>query len=181
MRRKFVEIEENYPVECSEIVGLIGKLYEVERLVPAVRFNTPEQERVETLRLRARLRDERSRELVSRIRSWALQQQPLPESGLGKAISYMMEMWEGLTAFLDDARIPLDNNAAERALRDVVLGRKNHYGSRSQRGTEVAALFYSLVESAEVCCVEPKAYLLKAALAAIESPGTVTLPHDLTN
>lgn len=181
VRRKFVEIEENYPVECSEIVELIGKLYEVERLVPAVRLDTPEQEKTEALQLRARLRDERSRALVSRIRSWALQQHPLPESGLGKAISYMMQMWEGLTAFLDDARIPLDNNAAERALRDVVLGRKNHYGSRSQRGTEVAALFYSLVESAEVCSVEPKAYLLKAALAAIQNPGTVTLPHDLTS
>lgn len=180
VRRKFVEIEDNYPVPCSEIVELIGKLYEVERLVPAVRLDTPEQERTEALRLRARLRDERSRELVSEIYEWALRQHPLPESGLGKAIAYMMQMWKGLTAFLDDPIIPLDNNAAERALRDIVLGRKNHYGSRSKRGTEVAALFYSLVESAELCAVEPKSYLLKAALAAIENPGTVTLPHDLT-
>jgi len=50
---------------------------------------------------------------MSRIRSWALEQHPLPETDLGKAIAYMMEMWKGLTAFLDDARIPLDNNAAE--------------------------------------------------------------------
>lgn len=179
VRRKFVEIEDNYPVECSEIVELIGKLYAIERLVPAVRCDTPGQERTEALQLRARLREERSRAAVSEIRAWALEQHPLPESGLGKAIAYMMSMWKGLTAFLEDPIIPLDNNAAERALRDVVLGRKNHYGSHSQRGTQVAALFYSLVESAELCGVEPKAYLLKAALAAIEKPGTVTLPHDL--
>ena len=84
-----------------------------------------------------------------------------------------------LTRFLDDPRIPLDNNATERGLRGMVIGRKNHYGSRSQRGTEVAALFYSLIESAKLCGVEPKAYLLHATTAALRHPGTVTLPHDL--
>ena len=60
-----------------------------------------------------------------------------------------------------------------------VLWRKNHYGSRSKRGTEVAALFYSLIESAKLCGVEPKAYLLYATRAALQNPGTVTLPHAL--
>jgi len=91
----------------------------------------------------------------------------------------MLGLWPGLTRFLDDARIPLDNNATERGLRGLVVGRKNHYGSRSQRGTEVAALFYSLIESAKLCGVEPKAYLLQATHAALETPGTVTLPHAL--
>ena len=91
----------------------------------------------------------------------------------------MLGLWTGLTRFLEDARIPLDNNATERGLRGMVIGRKNHYGSRSQRGTEVAALFYSLIESAKLCGVEPKAYLLQATHAALEIPGTVTLPHAL--
>ena len=60
-----------------------------------------------------------------------------------------------------------------------VVGRKNHYGSRSKRGTEVAALFYSLIESAKLCGAEPKAYLLQAVRAALANPGTVTLPHAL--
>ena len=64
----------------------------------------------------------------------------LPGSKMGKAINYMLTLWEGLTRFLKDPRIPLDNNAAERALRGVVVGRKNHYGSKSKRGTEVAAI-----------------------------------------
>jgi hypothetical protein len=61
----------------------------------------------------------------------------------------------------------------------VVLGRKNHYGSRSTRGTEVAALFYSLLESAKLAGVEPKLYLLTATRAALRDRNTVTLPHDL--
>ncbi|MDC0708124.1 hypothetical protein POL68_06550 [Stigmatella sp. ncwal1] len=71
------------------------------------------------------------------------------------------------------------HNHVERQLRDVVLGRKNHYGSKSQRGTEVAALFYSLIETAKLCGEDPGDYLLRAALAAIEKPGTITFrsPH----
>ena len=91
----------------------------------------------------------------------------------------MLGLWTGLVRFVDDPRIALDNNATERGLRGMVVGRKNHYGSRSRRGTEVAALFYSLIESAKLCGVEPKAYLLYATRAALEKTGTVTLPHAL--
>ena len=98
---------------------------------------------------------------------------------MGKAIAYMVKLWPGLTLFLDDPGVPLDNNGAERALRGVVVGRKNHYGSRSKRGTEVAALFYTLFESAKLSGVDPKAYVLQAARRAIRNPGTVTLPTHL--
>lgn len=60
-----------------------------------------------------------------------------------------------------------------------MLGRKNHYGSRSRRGTEVAALFYSLIESAKLCGVDPKRYLLTATRAALGGRTVVTLPHTL--
>ncbi len=65
------------------------------------------------------------------------------------------------------------------ALRGVVVGRKNHYGSRSERGTRVAALFYSLIESAKPCGVEPRAYLREATVRVVRKPGTVTLARDL--
>jgi hypothetical protein len=91
----------------------------------------------------------------------------------------MLERWEKLTLFADNPLVWLVNNHAERALRGPVVGRKNHYGSRSKRGTEVAALFYSLCETAKLQNVEPRAYMLKAAYAAIESPGTIVLPSDL--
>ena len=58
------------------------------------------------------------------------------------------------------------------------MGRKNHYGSRSRRGTEVAALFYSLIESAKLCGVEPKAYLKDAVVRGLRGE-TILLPHEV--
>jgi hypothetical protein len=65
----------------------------------------------------------------------------------------------GLVLFLADPKIPPDTNGVERALRGVAVGRKNHYGSRSEPGTRVAALFYSLIESAKLAGVGPRGYL----------------------
>ena len=73
--------------------------------------------------------------------------------------------------------MPLDNNLVKRQIRrPLVVGRKNHYGSKSKRGTEVAELFYSLIETAQMRGEDPATYLQRAALAAITTPGTVTLP-----
>jgi len=92
----------------------------------------------------------------------------------------MLSLWPGLTRFLADPRIPLDNNTAERVLRGVVVGRKNHYGSHSKRGAEVAAILYTMVESAKLAGVDPHRYVLEATRRAIASPGTATLPEDVT-
>lgn len=175
VRRKFVEIESHYPRQAQEILDLIGELYAVEReiLPPGV-----EDSPAARLTQRAQRREERSRPLIERIRVWAESQTALPRSGLGQAIRYMKELWAGLTRFLDDPRIPLDNNPVERALRGLVVGRKNHYGSRSRRGCEVAALFYSLIETAKLCGAEPKSYLLRATSEALDHPGAVTLPNS---
>lgn len=175
VRRKFVKAEQFYPKEAGEALALIGKLFEVDGSVP-----NPDglegEARQEALRLRAKVRDEESRPVVGEVRAWALGQRALRESALRKAIDYMLGLWDGLVLFLDDARIPLTNNHVERALRGPVLGRKNHYGSKSERGTEVAAIFYSLLETAKLRGVEPRAYLREATMAAVERPGTVTLP-----
>jgi transposase len=90
----------------------------------------------------------------------------------------MGDLWPGLLRFLDDPRLALDNNATERALRGVVIGRKNHFGSRSERGTEVAALFYSLIESAKLAGVEADAFLRAAARQGIRGER-IALPHEL--
>jgi hypothetical protein len=102
----------------------------------------------------------------------------VPESGLAKAIAYMTGLWPGLVRFLDDPRIPLSNNASERAARGPVVGRKNHYGSRSERGTMVAAVLYTLCESAKLAGVEPKAYLRRAVREVLRG-GEPPLPHEL--
>ena len=167
VRRKFVEVDELHPGSCVGVLDLIGELYAVER---DARDGPPDE--------RARLRRERSTDIVRRIHSWALEQRALPESPLGKAIAYLGAMWDGLQRFLSDPMVPIDNNAVERALRGVVVGRKNHYGSKSRRGTEVAAILYSLIESAKLTGINPDAYL-RAASAAALAGDTVPLPHEL--
>ncbi len=174
VKRKFDEASEHYPQACSEVLHLIGQLYEIEREVPG---SFPGNEEAQKLRLR--LRKQRSVPLLKSIQRWAEVQHGLPRSDFGKAVRYMMERWQTLQVFVENPLVPLDNNHAERALRGPVVGRKNHYGSRSERGTKVAALFYTLCETAKLQGVEPRTYLLKAAYAAIERPGTVLLPDVL--
>ncbi len=116
----------------------------------------------------AALRAKQSKPVLDEIRTWLMTQRALPRSALGKAIAYTSNLWPGLVRFLADPKIPLDTNSVERALRGVAVGRKNHYGSRSERGTRTAALFYSLIESAKLCHIEPRAYLKEATLRAGE-------------
>jgi transposase len=179
VRRKFIEAEPHYPEPCRTALELITQLYAVEHEVPTPLGLSAEDGSADFLARRRRLRHERPRAIVGEIHTWALAQRALPESSFGKALGYLRGLWLGLTRFLDDPRIPLDNNRTERGLRGVVLGRKNHYGSRSHRGLDVAALFYSLIESAKVCGVEPKAYLRHTMRAALADRASVTLPHTL--
>ena len=182
VRRKFLEGEDAYPELGEHAVKQIGELFEIERKVPQLRPGADDDERDGILELRSRLRREKSKPIVNDLMMWALEHRGrvLPKSKMGKAIDYMLKLWKGLTRFLHDPRIPVDNNAAERALRGVVVGRKNHYGSRSKRGTEVAALFYTLFETAKLSQIDPRAYVTQAATRAIQNPGAVTLPSDLT-
>ena len=170
VRRKFVEAEQLHEGQCTQVLDMIGELYEVERIAR----DGPEP----LLQARARLRAERSVVIVERVHAWALQQRALPESALGKAIGYLGSMWQGLLVFLRDPAVDIDNNDVERALRGIVVGRKNHYGSKSKRGTEVAEILYSLVESAKLVGLDPAAYL-NAAVAAALRGEVIPLPHEL--
>ena len=169
VRRKFLDVEAFFPTEVATILALIGELYAVEQACPSGEGGDE---------LRRQLRQTRSRSVLARIQQWAVDVVTTPEGGLGKAIAYMAGLWSGLCYFVEDPRVPLDNNGAERAVRGPVVGRKNHYGSRSRRGTEVAALFYTLLESAKLCGVEPKAYLRRATEAALAGEPVV-LPHAM--
>ena len=170
VRRQYVEAEPAYP-QAAEVLALIGELYAAEA---AAQETAAGDAAVLLAERRARVAP-----VVDAIRTWVTQQRGLPQSTLGKALAYTTELWPGLRVFLDHAAIPVDNNATERALRGIALGRKNHYGSRSERGTRVAALCYTLLESAKLAGVEPAAYLAEATRRAIATPGTVTLPRDL--
>ena len=171
VRRAFLDIEKSFPTACREILDLIGKLYYLEKDCPA----GPEGDEA-----RRSIRDQDSRKVVDAIVEWFFRTVPrcLPESGLHKALGYLVHMWTGLVLFLEDPRIPLDNNGSERAARGPVVGRKNHYGSRSLRGTEVAGTLYSLVESAKLNGLEPRLYLRVAVRAGLRHE-TVPMPHEV--
>ena len=80
-------------------------------------------------------------------------------SDLAKAFRYLLARWAALTRVFEDGRLALDNNAAERALRGVAVGRKNYLFAGSQRGAERAAAFYTLIETAKLNGLDPEAYL----------------------
>ena len=174
MRRKFWEIRENYPASCQQVLDLIAELYTLERLIPK------ELSEEAQLPLRAELRQRLSRPLVVRIEQWGrdLALKTLGQSGLGRAIAYMQGLWPGLVRFLENPRIPLDNNGTRRAIGGPVVGRKNFYGSRSRGGTEVAATFYTIFEAAKALQLDPTACLRAVVLKALAAPGSVTLPAD---
>ena len=82
-----------------------------------------------------------------------------PNSGLGKAISYLLKQWEKLTLFLRKAGTPLDNNIVERALKKAILHRKNSLFYRTRNGARMGDLFMSLIHTAELCGANPFDYL----------------------
>ena len=168
--RKFKDAKDP-PAAISRIRHLIFQLYDIERQVEG-----PFPGDADACAKRHELRQEESRALIQEIRDWAFAQGGLRRSSFGKAVRYLLKHWEGLTLFLEDPRIPLDNNAAERALRGPVIGRKNFYGNRSKRGAKVAAILYSLIETAKLNGLNPAQYLHETARRAIQSPGAALLP-----
>jgi len=169
VRRKFVELQHHDPATCGKAIAQIDALFALERQWQRL---TPDE--------RWRHRQTEARPIVDDFFRWVglMAEQALPRASLQEAFGYVKNLKAGLRRFLDDPRIPLSNNAAERAQRGLVLGRKNFYGSRSEKGTKVAAIFYSLIESAKLAGVDPAAYLLALATNALQNPGAVLLPAD---
>jgi hypothetical protein len=150
-RRKLFEA---YKLNGSQIAGqavtLIAKLYEIER---EARELEPEPRRL--------LRQQRSRPIAEALHTWLTQQrQTLANAdATAKAIDYSLSNWKALTRYLDDGHVPIDNNAAENAVRPLVLGRKNWLFVGSQQAGERAAVIMSLIESAKLNGHDPWAYL----------------------
>jgi transposase len=174
-RRYFIDAEASAPDEAKEFLDAIGELFGIEREIAE---RTKGLEPVSASELRAQVRDEKSRSVLNRIGMRAEEMKVLPGTPIASAIKYMANRWDGLVCFVDDPRVPMTSNAAERALRGLVLGRVNHFGSRSKRGTEVAAIFYSLIESAKLNDLDPAAYLRLGALAHLAGEP-VLLPHEV--
>ncbi|MFO1171318.1 MAG: IS66 family transposase [Hyphomicrobiaceae bacterium] len=133
-----------------EVVRRIDRLFEIERDINA-----------QSAEERHRVRQELSAPLVAELEAWMREMRPKLSRGhdLAKAIDYMLKRWPSFTRFLDDGRICLSNNAAERALRGIALGRKSWLFAGSDRGGRRAAAMYSLIVTAKMNGNDPQAWL----------------------
>ncbi len=163
--RKFDEAAPDHP-EASFALERIGALYDIDALAGA------------DLDVRADLRRRESAGVAAELWDWLAERSLLRSLSIGKAVGYTIDNWHRLTRFLDDPRVPLDNNATERGIRGPVVGRKNHHGSKSKRGTEVAARFYTVFETAKLHDLDPAAYLVAAVRAGRR--GELLLPWQFT-
>ena len=147
-RREFYERYDDFPAQCHSVIELIDQLFEIER----------EAKNIEDIK---RLRQMRSKAVVDQLRTTLFDLKPrfLPGDGISKAINYTLNHWKGLTHFLTDSTVNLSNNEAERALRHVVVGRKNFLGSQTINGADTAAALYTVMETAKKNSTDPIEYL----------------------
>ena len=110
---------------------------------------------------RKAIRQQRSAPLVADLKAWMREQRAKLSraNDVAKAMDYLLKRWAAFTRFLDDGRICLSNNAAERALRGIALGRKSWLFAGSDRGGQRAAVMYSLIVTAKMNDVDPQAWL----------------------
>ena len=153
-RRKYYEIhkgQDEMPGTLAHQALLrIGALYAIEK---DIRGQPAEERRHQ--------RQSRAKPLVEALHGWlqdALRQLSA-KSSMAQAIGYSLNHWHALTRFVNDGHIEMDNNAAERALRAVVLGRKNYLHFGSDAGGERAAVIYTLIGSCKLGGIDPQAYL----------------------
>lgn len=175
VRRKIYEARGSAPVEAARALELILDVYRVEHEAKATNIVRTDEHLA--------LRRTRSRAAMDALHAWLIQEQPkhLPKGPLGEAISYALNQWPTLLRFLDDVRIPVDNNKAEGALRVVALGRKNFLFVGDEDTGENLAGLYSLVATCEANDVDPIAYLSDVLFRVDTHPAAridELLPHQ---
>jgi len=164
VRRKFVDLDAVHKSAlAAEVISRIGMLYAIEQ---RLRGKPADTRRVERQRF--------SRPILDALHAWmqttlhTLSQ----KSEMAKAIRYALSRWQALCRYCDDGRIEIDNNAAERALRCVALGRKNFLFAGSDAGGDRAAALYSLIGTAKLNAYDPEAFLRYVLERIAELPIT---------
>jgi transposase len=174
-RRKFFELadiaanarrgKQAAPISpiALEAVKRIDALFAIEREINGL-----------SVEMRLATRQERSGALVAALEDWmrAERAKLSRHAAVAKAIDYMLTRWEAFTRFLHDGRICLTNNAAERALRGLALGRKSWLFAGSERGAERTALMYTLIQTAKLNDVDPQAWLADVLARIADTPQT---------
>jgi transposase len=145
-----------------EAVRRIDALFDIERSING-----------QSVERRRQVRQELSGPLIADLERWLREERPKLSRGndLAKAMDYVLKRWTAFTRFLDDGRICLSNNAAERALRGIALGRKSWLFAGSDRGGQRAAALYSLIVTAKMNGIDPQAWLADVLARIAEHPA----------
>jgi len=149
-----VDVAGSFPQECAYVLESLGMVYGNEALA---------RERGLDAEARLRFHQLYSAPLMEQLREWLKEQlaeaKTEPNSGLGKAISYLLNHWQPLTLFLREKGAPIDNNLCERALKKAILNRKNAMFYKTTNGAMVGDLFMSLIHTCELNGVNSFRYL----------------------
>ncbi len=180
VRRDFIKLKTKYPTDnlistwANTWISLIGDMYALNKLRLAHLRDPPMFEAFQ----------KQLQEVLEKMRN--LMNPDVYRTKIHLAqIKSMRHHWSGLTLFISDPEIPLDNNLAERALRTPVVGRKNFYGNHSDRAAESTAIFYSVIATCKLHKIEPKKFLkrylttytLKESHALTQEQMESFLPH----
>jgi transposase len=162
-RRQVVEVADNFPEECRYVLETLRDVYHHDAQAREQAMS-PEQ--------RLRFHQEHSEPLMKGLHEWMgaqlAEHKTEPNSGLGKAISYLLNHWTKLTLFLRQAGAPIDNNIVERALKKAILNRKNALFYKTLNGAGVGDLFMSLIHTCELNGANPFDYLTQLQRHAAE-------------
>ncbi len=154
-RRQFVDVAGSFPGECRYVLETLREIY---------RNDAAARKRALSKAERLAFHKEQSAPLMDELELWLREQHEErkvePNSGLGQAITYMQKHWPRLTLFLRQPGAPLDNTICERALKKVILHRKNALFYKTENGARVGDLFMSLIHTAELGHVDPFNYLV---------------------
>lgn len=168
-RRNFVELLDAFPEECRFVIEILGKVYHHDALA---------KERKLSAEQRLRFHQEQSGPLMDELKNWMeaqLNDQKIePNSGMGKAIQYMLKRWDKFTLFLRVPGAPIDNNICERALKMAIRHRRNSLFYKTRRGAWVGDLFMSLIHTCNLMGVNAFDYLttlLRNAASLAQEPS----------
>ncbi len=155
-RRQFVEVAANFPAQCRYVLEMLGQVYG---------HDAEARGRGLTAEERLRFHQEHSGPVMDQLHAWLeaqlAERKTEPNSGLGKAIQYLLRHWRPLTLFLRQAGAPVDNNIVERSLKRAVLHRKNALFYRTLHGAQVGDLFMSLIHTCQLCGANSFDYLIQ--------------------